>query len=995
MSGSAVRTDYPWKVKNVYEGAKCPPGSSNLVYQGTHADVFEPNYKHAIENQANKTLSSNPWNFMYAVEEADWVFGFATTTHDHMGYIILSQNPYRAKGSGMYGGTVIDYPDQKLYSKYAMRDFLRFRHKPASETLIPLTINSAIPLYTYSSIPSGSELIALQNLNMAWGANYTTWDTSSGNLNDGTNAYGKGSGFMDENGKSVFSGYCGNISYEKFSKPRYSSVKKDLDDFIAFFAERYGLIIYSAVRPRTVNLIALPFYNPPDFVAGAVQPYADVLWTSIQSLDQLNTRFVPIYNNFRKPIHITDYRTSNHDSPLDFGGLITALSYDAAKDTTTISYTGGRPYKFRMSWLVEFPEAKDILPSSTCGYRTPTARPKKISWDSIEISYNYAKCLKVGQRIRISDGLDRQEDRAQLIKNLIDGATNTKGDDGTYFVAGWEHWSLMDNPLLHGNENFNFGFVTALDNAYDGVEARKTVGKDANGRWIGGEDDDYGVFIGPSSPLTIFLNNLYDKLITGTSKIDDNTPPSISSVSINSITINSAVISWKTSELSNSEIEYGTGILYGQKIFLTNQVTTHTATLDKLLSNTVYHFRVKSRDASGNAATSNDFTFVTLATIPISPVDSDNDGIPDILDKCPGTTSSIVNIYGCPLSLYTKFSNNLTTNLSQVDLKSISSFSIGIDGIGKIVFNNAIDLIGDYNNPTQINLDSAFNISVNKIGFDDSLYPQFNTTSTIILLNLNISNPVVIKDNSICTECSILSFADNDILFIVPHFTEYSVDEGYYCGDSYCSSLESCSACSTDCGSCPAESSSGSSGGSGGGSGGSSGGGGSISTETLYWQCSDWSSCSDLGIQTRTCSLVASLSVSLTKPSETQTCKKEIMIDNQNEIPEIQEPRQIEITPEPKEEIWVKSKKLSMSFIVAGIMFVVIVLVGGGVLEIKSHRKKEFNELEKMIGKESAYTLFMYVKLMRSKGLSNKVIKESLIKNGWEKGIIEKVLKGL
>ena len=46
-------------------------------------------------------------------------------------------------------------------------------------------------------------------------------------------------------------------------------------------------------------------------------------------------------------------------------------------------------------------------------------------------------------------------------------------------------------------------------------------------------------------------------------------------------------------------------------------MTSHSASLSGLAANTLYHYRVKSRDAAGNLATSGDFTFTTPASGPI------------------------------------------------------------------------------------------------------------------------------------------------------------------------------------------------------------------------------------------------------------------------------------------------------------------------------------------------------------------------------------------
>lgn len=43
----------------------------------------------------------------------------------------------------------------------------------------------------------------------------------------------------------------------------------------------------------------------------------------------------------------------------------------------------------------------------------------------------------------------------------------------------------------------------------------------------------------------------------------------------------------------------------------TNLVTPHSVTLSGLAANSLYHYRVKSRDAAGNVSVSGDFTFKT------------------------------------------------------------------------------------------------------------------------------------------------------------------------------------------------------------------------------------------------------------------------------------------------------------------------------------------------------------------------------------------------
>jgi len=90
----------------------------------------------------------------------------------------------------------------------------------------------------------------------------------------------------------------------------------------------------------------------------------------------------------------------------------------------------------------------------------------------------------------------------------------------------------------------------------------------------------------------------------------------ISNVRVNGITYNAATIAWETNEFSTSQVEYGLTTSYGNSTPLTpinysGFLGGHTHTLSNLSRNTLYHFRVESRDPEGNLAASADFTFKT------------------------------------------------------------------------------------------------------------------------------------------------------------------------------------------------------------------------------------------------------------------------------------------------------------------------------------------------------------------------------------------------
>ena len=92
----------------------------------------------------------------------------------------------------------------------------------------------------------------------------------------------------------------------------------------------------------------------------------------------------------------------------------------------------------------------------------------------------------------------------------------------------------------------------------------------------------------------------------------DTTPPVIENVSTSSETEAGAVITWVTNKPSSSQVEYGKTTEYGLTATSDELTTNHSITLSSLEPNTIYHYRVRSRDKAGNETSSTDNTFITL-----------------------------------------------------------------------------------------------------------------------------------------------------------------------------------------------------------------------------------------------------------------------------------------------------------------------------------------------------------------------------------------------
>ncbi len=134
--------------------------------------------------------------------------------------------------------------------------------------------------------------------------------------------------------------------------------------------------------------------------------------------------------------------------------------------------------------------------------------------------------------------------------------------------------------------------------------------------FVGWAPQTYGPFPTTISGWTKFNQQAFD--MYGTVNVTPDTmPPVISNVQATSITSSGATISWTTDKPATSQVQYGTTTSYGTSVPATpdaSLVTSHSEALSGLTPSTTYHYRVLSQDASGNLATSTDFTFATAAS---------------------------------------------------------------------------------------------------------------------------------------------------------------------------------------------------------------------------------------------------------------------------------------------------------------------------------------------------------------------------------------------
>jgi chitodextrinase len=120
------------------------------------------------------------------------------------------------------------------------------------------------------------------------------------------------------------------------------------------------------------------------------------------------------------------------------------------------------------------------------------------------------------------------------------------------------------------------------------------------------------------------------------------TPPpttlAITNVQAASPTVTGFQVNWATNVAANSGVDYGTSASYGTSAPAnSSMVTSHQVALAGLKAGTMYHFRVRSTDATGSSVTSGDMTASTVGDT-IAPTVAINSPIAN------ATLSGIVNV---------------------------------------------------------------------------------------------------------------------------------------------------------------------------------------------------------------------------------------------------------------------------------------------------------------------------------------------------------------
>ncbi len=173
----------------------------------------------------------------------------------------------------------------------------------------------------------------------------------------------------------------------------------------------------------------------------------------------------------------------------------------------------------------------------------------------------------------------------------------------------WETDELSNSKVVYGTTT-NCGSETSLDNTLTKKHVASISGLSASTTYY------YRVVScdANSNCATSSLNS-FTTLLLEEPKESDAEGPQISEVKVSVVSATSAAITWKTDELADSNVVFGTSLDYGSEVSDSAFTLSHSVTLSNLTKKTSYYFKVVSKDASGNGTVDDNsgkgYTFTT------------------------------------------------------------------------------------------------------------------------------------------------------------------------------------------------------------------------------------------------------------------------------------------------------------------------------------------------------------------------------------------------
>lgn len=262
-------------------------------------------------------------------------------------------------------------------------------------------------------------------------------------------------------------------------------------------------------------------------------------------------------------------------------------------------------------------------------------------------------------------------------------------------------WAGVSPDWIAVGTTGNIAQITSIDYANNVITLASAITRSANNPvYLYKNSSGVQVLYGSAPDIGAFEYN-----DDTTPPPSDTTSPVISSINSSSITSSGATITWTTNESSDTQVEYGTTTSYGSSTTLnTALVTSHSQSLSSLTPNTLYHYRVKSKDAAGNLATSADNTFTTLANPPVI----------SNVQATSITATSVTITWTTDRATTSKINYGLTSSHTSSTVKDttlVTSHSVSIGGLSSSTLYHYQVESTDSGNLTSVSTDATFTTS--------------------------------------------------------------------------------------------------------------------------------------------------------------------------------------------------------------------------------------------------------------------------------------------
>lgn len=483
-------------------------GSDPTIYKGwrgaSFPDVYSPLFSQAIQTQitdrehiSGTPLDRTPWLIGEGMDDLDNLFGWRNRTNSpHTGWLTAVTSPVQTYSIWPQSSVIRTlHIDTQVYTKAAWSSFLQ--HK-------------------YGSI---------QALNTTWKSNYMTFGSSG--LPITREILGTGDGSTKGFSKTLARSHADPHSVAVFENGKIVAG----DDGLGHIGSSADFAIGSVNYTR--GLLSVTFGTPPTAGAAITVNYVNGGWPrritgSTGLLDEdgsspwIGKDFLALSDT--NPAVKADMDAFLQQQLDTYFSQMSSAIHTWLPHHLILGPAGLSP----MARPLVFQEAGKYIDYVDVAADDFDVQPAGgLSQAFLNVYSHFQKPIEAGTTItsqrdspwanfpRSSIDYPDQGARGQAYATELGTVVNLKDLDGVYFVVAFDIFAWTDKR----GESANFGLVSNLDNAYDGVEDQTTIGYDSWGFKTGGEHRNYGDFIDVIQAANLkTLNNVASGIVTSKAK---------------------------------------------------------------------------------------------------------------------------------------------------------------------------------------------------------------------------------------------------------------------------------------------------------------------------------------------------------------------------------------------------------------------------------------------------------------------------------------------